>query len=250
VFAEEEAELLLSAANTPAELDAMVARRVDGLPLEQIIGWAEFCGLRIAVDPGVFVPRRRSEFLVAQAVAAAGGSGSGPPVILDLCCGTGCVGLAVAAALDGAELYGVDIDPTEVACARRNVAGAGQVFEGDLYDPLPPSLRGRVTLLLANAPYVPSSELGFMPAEARLHEPTVALDGGADGVEIHRRVAAGAPSWLAPAGSLLIETSERQAPLTEHAVAAAGLDTHVVVSEEWATAVVVGRSAAPKARPT
>jgi release factor glutamine methyltransferase len=249
VFAEQEAQLLVAAASSREELDAMVARRVEGLPLEQVIGWAEFCGLRIAVDPGVFVPRRRSEFLVAHAVATARNSGIGPPVILDLCCGTGCVGLAVGRALDSAELYGVDIDPAEVACARRNVAADGQVYEGDLYDPLPTSLCGRVTLLVANAPYVPSSELGFMPAEARLHEPAVALDGGADGAWIQRRVAAGAPSWLAPGGSLLIETSERQAPLTERAVAAAGLNTQVVTSEEWATAVVIGRSAAPSARP-
>src|ERR1700733_10037772 len=69
VFAEDEARLILATARTPAELDAMVARRAAGLPLEHVLGWAEFCGLRIAVDPGVFVPRRRTEFLASQAVA-------------------------------------------------------------------------------------------------------------------------------------------------------------------------------------
>src|SRR2546430_9541557 len=83
VFAEDEARLLIAAARTPAELDAMVSQRVAGLPLEQVLGWAEFCGLRITVAPGVFVPRRRTEFLVRQAVALAG-RGDG---IFDLCSG-------------------------------------------------------------------------------------------------------------------------------------------------------------------
>src|SRR5450631_1505826 len=82
VFAEDEAQLLISAARSPAELTAMVDRRVAGLPLEQVIGWAEFCGLRIAVDPGVFVPRRRTEFLVAQAIDLAGRAA----LVVDLCC--------------------------------------------------------------------------------------------------------------------------------------------------------------------
>ena len=88
VFAEDEARLLMSAAGTPAELDAMVGQRAAGLPLEQVLGWAEFCGLRITVAPGVFVPRRRTEFLVRQAVAIARPGA----VIVDLCCGAGAIG--------------------------------------------------------------------------------------------------------------------------------------------------------------
>src|SRR5262249_55538516 len=113
VFAEDEARLLTATAQTPADLAAMVSRRVSGFPLEHVLGWAEFCGLRVAVSDGVFVPRRRSEFLVRQAIAAAPGgpeaSGAarsagwpalGQPrtVILDLCCGSGAIGLAVASA--------------------------------------------------------------------------------------------------------------------------------------------------------
>ncbi len=120
VFAEDEARLLMSTARTPGELSAMVDRRAAGLPLEHVLGWAEFCGLRIAVDPGVFVPRRRTEFLVRQAIAIAPAC----PVIVDLCCGTGAVGAALAAALDGAELHATDIDPAAVRCARRHVAPA------------------------------------------------------------------------------------------------------------------------------
>ncbi len=147
VFAEEEARLLIAAARTPGELGAMVDRRAAGVPLEHVVGWAEFCGLRVIVGPGVFVPRRRSEFLVSQAIAAmrpsgptgrGGPAGQGAPIVLDLCCGSGAVGLAVATALDLAELHAADVDPGATAYARRNLAAAGGlVYEGDLYAPLP-----------------------------------------------------------------------------------------------------------------
>ncbi|HUK69085.1 MAG TPA: putative protein N(5)-glutamine methyltransferase [Streptosporangiaceae bacterium] len=237
VFAEDEARLLVSAAQTPADLAGMVDRRAAGLPLEQVIGWAEFCGLRIALDPGVFVPRRRTEFLVRQAAALA------PPraVLVDLCCGSGAVGAALAAALDRAELYAVDIDPAAAACARRNVAATGgQVYDGDLYEPLPATLRGRIDILVANAPYVPTEDVGLMPAEARLHEPRVALDGGQDGLDIQRLVIAAAPLWLAPGGHLLVETSARQAAQTVESVARCGLVPRVSCSEELNATVVIG----------
>lgn len=236
VFAEDEARLLAAAARTPAELAAMVDRRVAGLPLEQVVGWAEFCGLRIAVAPGVFVPRRRTEFLVRQAVARA----RRRPVVVDLCCGSGAVGAALAAALDPAGLHAVDIDPVAVACARRNLAGGGQVYQGDLYGPLPAALRGRVDILAANVPYIPTEEMGLLPPEARVYEPRTALDGGADGLDVLRRVAGQAPRWLAPGGYLLSEISERQAPRAVEAFAAAGLTPQVAGSEELNATVVIG----------
>ncbi|MFI9205017.1 putative protein N(5)-glutamine methyltransferase [Streptomyces sp. NPDC053048] len=240
VFAEDEAELLLSAARTPDELDAMVGRRVAGLPLEHVVGWAEFCGLRIAVDAGVFVPRPRTEFLVRHATTLA----RPDSVVLDLCCGSGAVGAALAATLGAAarpELYAADIDPAAVRCARRNLAGTGGlVFEGDLYDPLPAALRGRVDVLVANAPYVPTEAIALLPPEAREHEARVALDGGADGLDVQRRVTAEAPLWLAPGGSLLVETSERQAPLTAAAFAREGLVPRIVGCEDLDATVVIG----------
>ena len=226
VFAEEEAGLIIATARTPDELSAMVDRRADGLPLEQVLGWAEFCGLRMAVEPGVFVPRRRTEFLVQQAVLLA----PPRPVVVDLCCGAGAIGAALAAAVDGAEVHAVDIDPAAVSCARRNVPGP--VYQGDLYQPLPASLRGQVGLVVANVPYVPTGEIGFLPPEARAHEPRVALDGGRDGLDVLRRVAAGAPAWLAPGGHLLIETSDRQVPAASAAFAASGLTVRVESSDE------------------
>jgi release factor glutamine methyltransferase len=236
VFAEDEARLLMSAARTPAELDAMVDRRAAGLPLEQVLGWAEFCGLRISVAPGVFVPRRRSEFLVREALPLARPG----DVIVDLCCGAGAIGAALAAAVDRAEVHAADIDPAAVRCARLNLPG-GHVYQGDLYQPLPASLRGRVAVLAANVPYVPTGEIGFLPPEARQYEPRAALDGGADGLAVLRRVAAGAPGWLAPGGHLLIETSKRQAPRADAAFAASGLTARVARSPDLDVAVVIGR---------
>ncbi|MGH3424059.1 MAG: putative protein N(5)-glutamine methyltransferase, partial [Nocardioidaceae bacterium] len=156
------------------------------------------------------------------------------------CCGSGALGAAVAAELGEVELHAADIDPNAVRCARRNVAGAGgQVYEGDLYEPLPDTLRGRVDVLVVNAPYVPTDEIAMMPVDARDHEPRVALDGGADGLDVQRRVIAEAPRWLAPGGHLLIETSERQAPRTVEAVGRGGLDPRVEASSDDLDATVV-----------
>ena len=236
VFAEDEARLLIEAAVTPDDLDARVGQRVAGVPLEQVLGWAEFCGLRIAVDPGVFVPRRRTEFLVRQAIGLA----PPRPVIVDLCCGSGAVGAALAAALDPAELHASDIDPAAVRCARRNLAPAGgHVYCGDLFEPLPAALRGRVDILAANVPYVPTAEVGLLPAEARLHEPRVALDGGSDGLDVLRRVAAQAPLWLAPGGSLLVEISERQKGEACDTTRRGGLVPRVARSAELAVTVLI-----------
>lgn len=237
VFAEDEADLLFSHSRDGGDLAAMVERRASGLPLEHVLGWAEFRGVRVAVDPGVFVPRRRSEFLVAQALALAPPA----PVVVDLCCGSGALGASVVRALGAGELHCADIEPAAVRCARRNVAPVGgRVYEGDLYAPLPKRLAGGVDVLIANAPYVPTDEIGLLPPEARDHEPRVALDGGCDGVDIQRRVIAQAGRWLAPGGSLLIETSGRQAPRTVAAFDRHGLDPRVAVCEDLDATVVIG----------
>jgi release factor glutamine methyltransferase len=238
VFAEDEAQLILGTARTPDEAAAMADRRAAGLPLEHVLGWAEFHGLRIAVEPGVFVPRRRTEFLVGQALARAPHAS----VVVDLCCGSGAVGAALAAALGGTvELHAADIDPAAVRCARRNVAPyGGRVHAGDLFAALPGDLRGRVGILAANVPYVPTGDVALLPAEARDHEPRTALDGGPDGLDVLRRVAAEAPRWLASGGCLLVETSERQAPAAVEAFTRAGLVADLAVCDELYANVVVG----------
>jgi release factor glutamine methyltransferase len=238
VFAEDEARVIRAAARTPRELSEMVEQRVKGLPLEQIVGYAEFCGLRIYVEPGVFVPRPRSEFLVDTAVAL---STAPHPVIVDLCCGTGALGLATAARLADPELHAADLDPVAVRCARRNVEPArGHVYEGDLFAPLPATLRGRVAILICNAPYVPTHEIPFLPAEARDYEHRVALDGGDDGLAVLRRAAAEAPDWLAPGGRLLVETSERQGGRMSDVMDDRGLIPEVHENEDFGSAVVTG----------
>ncbi|MGV9253565.1 putative protein N(5)-glutamine methyltransferase [Streptomyces sp. NPDC003697] len=237
VFAEDEAELILAAARTAGELTGLLERRARGLPLELVLGWAAFDGLRITVEPGVFVPRRRTEFLVEQAVAQAPDAS----LVVDLCCGSGAVGAALAARLGPVELHAADIDPAAVRCARRNVGAlGGRVHEGDLFEALPARLRGRVDILAANVPYVPTGEVGLLPPEARDHEPQVALDGGADGLDVLRRVTAGAPAWLAPGGCLLVETGEHQVPAAVEAFTRAGLAPRLAASEELYANVIVG----------
>jgi release factor glutamine methyltransferase len=234
VYAEEEAALLRSVAGSAGELEAMAARRVAGEPLEQVVGFAEVDGLRVAVAPGVFVPRLRSLALVRVATA-----GLGPgDVVVDLCCGTGALGALVLRDVPGVEVWAADLDPDAVACARRNLP-PDRVLEGDLFAALPTGLRGRVAAVVCNAPYVPTAQIAAMPAEARDHEHRIALDGGSDGLDLHRRVLAEAPGWLVPGGRVLLETSVRQSPATAALARAAGLAAEVVRDEEVDGTVVV-----------
>jgi release factor glutamine methyltransferase len=266
VFAEEEARLLIESASSPDALRAMVSERVAGVPLEHVVGWAEFCGLRIAIDPGVFVPRRRSELLARRAAELCRPGGTTPrnpprsrpggttprtpphglagpaSVVIDLACGSGAIGAAIATLAADVELHAADIDPAAVACARRNLAPVGgQVYAGDLYEPLPGRLRGRVSVIAANVPYVPTEAVTLMPPEARVYEPLVALDGGPDGLDVLRRAAVGAAAWLMPGGHLLIETASGQAEIAAAAFAAAGLAATVARDEELGATVVIGR---------
>lgn len=235
VFAEDEAALLVAAAAGDA-LAALVDRRVAGEPLEPLLGWAAFDGLRVPVDPHVFVPRRRT-MLLAREAAARARRGS---VVVDLCCGTGAVGLAIATRVPGVRLHAADTDPAAVANARRTLDGVGRVHEGDLFGALPPALRGRVDVLAANAPYVPRDGIAGMPREARDFEPVLALDGGADGLDLHRRIAAEAPAWLAPGGTVLIETSRTQAARTALLLRQAGLRATVVRDDAVDGTVAIG----------
>lgn len=242
VFAEEEARLLLRAA-TGAELERLVARRIAGEPLEHVLGWVAFAGLRVVVGPGVFVPRRRTELLVALArdgLAARGPRGE-HGVVVELCAGVAAISAAVLASHPAAIVHAAEIDPVAVAVARRNLEPrGGVVHEGDLDAPLPADLRGRVDVLIADAPYVPTAELALLPPEARDHEPRAALDGGADGLDVARRIVAAAPGWLAPGGRLVIESSDRQAAALVAAMRDAGLAPHIAVDAALDATAVVG----------
>jgi release factor glutamine methyltransferase len=244
VFAEEEAALLIDAASCAAspaaELTALVDRRVAGEPLEHLLRWVQFCGLRVSIEPGVFVPRRRTELLVRLAAARIRPGA----VVVDLCCGSGAVGLAVAARRPRIDLYAADIDPVAVRCAASNLADVGgRVFCGDLYDALPPDLLGAVDVLVVNAPYVPTEAVALLPPEARDHEPRRALDGGADGLDVHRRIAAGAPRWLAASGCLVMETSRQQCRQTSAVARQSNLRARIVEAADLGATAVVARQA-------
>jgi len=239
VWSDDEAAVLVNAATSPAELAVMVERRAAGAPLELVVGWVDFCGVRIALDDGVFVPRLRSEFIVAVAGRLVPDGG----VVVDMCCGSGAIGVALAARTTGVRLYSVDVDEAAVACARRNVAAVGgRAYRGDLYEALPRGLAGGVDVVVANAPYVPTEEITYLPAEARCYEPACALDGGDDGTQMQRRVIDGAREWLRPGGRLLVETSRRQAGLTAAHFVAAGFETTTEESDDYEVTVVVGRA--------
>ncbi|RKN49370.1 putative protein N(5)-glutamine methyltransferase [Micromonospora endolithica] len=235
VYAEDEADLLVAGAGTAGELTRLAERRVAGEPLEHVLGWAEFCGRRIAVGPGVFVPRARTGLLVDAAAAVTGPAAA----VVELCCGSGAISAVLAERIAPRWLAATEVDPVAVGYARRNLAACrAEVFPGDLFAPLPQRWRGRLDLVVANAPYVPTDAVALMPAEARLHEALVALDGGPDGLAVLRRVAEGAAGWLRPGGHLVVEVSEAQSVALCTAVSVVGL-VPVVVRDEARDAVAV-----------
>ena len=236
VFAEEEADLLIADAADPDSLERMVARRVSGTPLEHVLGWADFAGIRVPVDAAVFVPRPRSEFLVDAAVGALHAGA----LLVDLCCGSGAIAAAVASRV-AVEIYATDIDQRAVANARRTLADlSATVLLGDLYEPLPAGVRGRVSTITLVAPYVPTAQIDLLPHEARDYEPLTALDGGVDGLEIVRRAVVGAPVWLAPGGRFLTEVAEHQVSAVAQALEDAGLRAETLTRDD--TYLVLGHA--------
>jgi release factor glutamine methyltransferase len=244
INAEAEAALLVEAADTAERLEEMVARRTAGEPLEYVVGWTEFRGIRVVVRSGVFVPRARSGFLVEEAASLMRcvSGGRDGAVLVDLCCGIGALGVAVAAEVPSVELHAVDIDARAVSCAEENHGDlGGGVYGGDLFAALPRRLRRRVDVIMASPPYVPTEQMALLPAEARCFEPVIALDGGEDGFAIVRRIARGARQWLAPHGFLALEVGEVQAEPVGPILEGMGYSTRVAVSAEFGSAVVIGR---------
>jgi release factor glutamine methyltransferase len=238
VFAEEEAALLLAEASDPQQLEAMIRARVDGRPLEQLLGWVAFRGHRLVVDEGVFVPRQRTGLLVELASARLHEGAT----VVELCCGVAPVGAALLAEWPGRlELWASDIDPVAVRSARRNLEPlGGTVVVGDLFGGLPDHLRGYIDVLVANAPYVPSASIALMPREARDHEAAIALDGGADGLDVQRRLIAASPEWLPAGAHLVVETSTRQAERTAGLMESAGYSAVIRRDEELDGTAVEG----------
>jgi release factor glutamine methyltransferase len=207
-----------------ARLAAMTAKRAAGEPLQYVVGWAPFGPLRLAVGPGVFVPRPETEGL-AELAASRLRAHPEPRLAVDLCSGCGAVACFLADAVPGARVVATELDPGAITWARHNAARHGvELLAGDLDGPLPREDAGRVQVLTANVPYVPSDQIELLPRDVRDHEPRLALDGGPDGLDVLRRVAALAPRWLAPGGALLSEIAEDQGGAAVAALAAAGLE--------------------------
>jgi release factor glutamine methyltransferase len=194
----------------------LLDRRLRGEPLAWVTGSVRFCGLRVHIEAGVFVPRPHTQALARRAVALLPADG----IAVDLCTGSGAVAAVVSSAHPHATVVATDVDPAAVACARRNGVRA---LVGDLDEPLSPAMRGRVDVMTAVVPYVPTAEMVFLPRDVLAHEPRRALDGGRRGTTVLIRAAEAAAGWLRPGGSVLLELGGDQADEVATALVRAGL---------------------------
>lgn len=216
VAAGAEAALLVAAAGDDAgRLEALLRRREAGEPLAWLTGWAGFCGLRVQVGPGVYVPRAQTEAMALRAAALLPAAGVG----VDLCTGSGAVAKVLQDRRPRATVVATDMDPAAVACARANGVDA---LLGDLDGPLPPALRGRVDVLTAVVPYVPTGHLAFLPRDVLAYEPRGALHGGATGLDVLLGVVGCSTRWLRPGGALVLELGGDQAAAIAGTMRAAG----------------------------
>jgi release factor glutamine methyltransferase len=193
--------------------EEMVGRRAAGEPIPLIKGFAEFRGLELIAQPGVFVPRDSSEFLAEQAVRRLRKRKA--PVAVDLATGGGTIALAVANEAPKADVYGTDVSDDAIKLARKNARrlGLGVDFRrGDLFDALPKKLRGSIDVITLHPPYVASGEIDDLPDEIREWEPAHTLtDRSDDGLGLIRRTVDEAPAWLRRRGWLLMEVDPDRA---------------------------------------
>jgi release factor glutamine methyltransferase len=201
---EEAGELLARAGGDAGLLDALVARRLTGEPLAWIIGSVSFCGVEIRVEPGVYVPRRQSEPLARRAVERLPDDGAA----IDVCTGCGAIAKVLMTARPGARVAASDSDARAAACARANGV---EVYEGDLFEPIPRALEGGVDVIVGVVPYVPTPELPLLQRDTFTFESPLAYDGGGDGTDVLRRVLRGSPRYLRRGGALLLELGAGQA---------------------------------------
>jgi release factor glutamine methyltransferase len=201
---EEADELIRAAAGDPDVLDDLVARRTNGEPVAWLTGAVMFCGVRLFVGPGVYVPRRQTEPLARRAATLLSETG----VAVDLCTGVGAIAAVLSVAVPTAHVLATELDENAVRCARRNGV---EVFEGSLDDPLPRAFEHRVDVLTAVVPYVPTDSIRLLPRDVQAFEPRLALDGGLDGMDLLVAVVRRSTRWLSPRGWLLLELGGDQA---------------------------------------
>lgn len=205
-------------------IDSLAARRVRGEPLHYIIGHVQFYGLRIAVGPGVLIPRPETELLVDEAIRKISEKSEGSPLrILDLCTGSGCIALALAKHFPQAMVYGIDKSRRALSYASRNAFennARNIVFiNGDLFQPIGTV---RFTCIISNPPYVRRSEIQGLQREIREHEPLEALDGGEEGLDFYRLILKGGLHFLDSDGVVILEIGFDQRDALEHIAASEG----------------------------
>jgi len=232
---------------TLEKLREMVKRRAAGEPLQYITGEVEFCGLKFAVDRRVLIPRPETELLLETVLEQVKPltTHHSPLTIIDLCTGSGCIAVALAKKVDGAEVYATDSSAEALAVARGNAARHGvekkiRFLQGDLLQVIPDSLR--VDVLVSNPPYIASGELAGLPREIRDFEPVQALVAGEDGLKVIRRIVSDASRFLLPDGILALELGAGQRAVVEPLCAAHGLQlTKVVRDLQGHERVIVAR---------
>lgn len=200
-----------------ARLDAMVARRCSGEPLQYVLGSWEFRGVDLYLDPRVLIPRPETERVVDVALAeiARRAPTEGRAIVADLGTGSGAIAAAIVTERADVEVWATDRSPDALHVAGANLAGLGRVAtrvhlaEGSWFGALPPELRGRLDVVVSNPPYVADDEP--LPPEVADHEPRTALRAGPRGTEALEAVLGEVGSWLVPGGSVVLELAPHQA---------------------------------------
>jgi release factor glutamine methyltransferase len=205
---------------------ALVQRASEHEPIAYLTGRAHFFNLEFDVAPGVLIPRPDTETLVENVVQLARNApGFEAPRVLDLCTGSGCIAAAIAHRLKNAVVLAIDLSEKAVAIAKTNVQRLGladrvAVEQGDLFEPLSRIVDPQpFNLIVANPPYIPSAGIDKLDRNVREYEPLEALDGGADGLSIHRRILADAAERLVPGGRIYLEIGYDQGPAARHLAA-------------------------------
>jgi release factor glutamine methyltransferase len=202
---------------------ALIERRAEGEPAHYLLGYREFFGRRFEVDPRVLIPRPETELAVEAALKRLAADARGP--VLDLCTGSGCIGLTLAAERSSLQVVAADQSEAALEVARKNAAELGvadrvELVAGDLFEPL---TRRAFALIVSNPPYVAAGALASLMREVQ-REPRLALDGGSDGLSVLRRIISEAPGWLEPGGSLILEIGDDQGEAVRSLLSSSGFE--------------------------
>lgn len=225
------------------ELLAFTQRRLQGEPVAYITGMWEFCGLDMEVSPAVLIPRSDTEVLVEEAFKLLRSQKKNDARILDLGCGSGCIGIALGHFFPGSRITLVDVSPEAVEITKRNIARNGMarrcaVLEGNILES-PPMRMGEYDLLVSNPPYIASAEIDRLDASVRDYEPRLALDGGDDGLAFYRSILSRWLSVLSDSGSVIMEIGEGQAEAVMELMHQAGLQSVRSAKDNYGTERIV-----------